>query len=70
MLYVLSHAMSSSYDQVLDLALKLGVAFTGSNLARQMETYDGEADRPSVRNFLGSLSTEMARKVYITSGAS
>lgn len=65
MLYVLSHAMSSSYDQVFSLALKLGVASTGSNLARQMETYDGEADRPSVRNFLGSLPTETARKVYI-----
>ncbi len=65
MLYVLSHAMSSSYDQVLDLALKLGVAFTGSDLARQMETYDSEVDCPSVRNFLGSLPTETARKVYI-----
>lgn len=64
MLYVLSYAMSHNFEQVLELALKLGVAFTGSNLDQQMEIYDGEADCPSVKNFLDSLPTEASLAVY------
>lgn len=64
MLYVLSHAMSS-YEQVFDLALKLGVAFTGSDLFRQMDMYGCvEGSRPSAKNFLDSLPTETARSVH------
>ena len=56
--------MISDYGQVLELSLKLGVAFTGSDLVRKLETYsNGEADHPSIKNFLETLPMDIAGDV-------